>query len=61
MHSEDIGDYFRVYPAYQERFVWVNRLPPGYEYRSDRARQLSVDDLRRLISQPGQYALEVLA
>lgn len=48
MHTQDIGNYFRVYPA------WTNyegNLDFGYEYNSKYATQLSVEELRDMINE----------
>jgi UDP-N-acetylglucosamine 4,6-dehydratase len=46
MHADDIGEHFRVYPAFTGHH---GNLPEGYEYRSDTARQLSIEELRGML------------
>ncbi len=45
-HSDDIGPWFRVWPAYT---LHRGNLEPGYEYRSDTAPQLSPYQLREML------------
>lgn len=47
MNADDIGDYYRIYPAYTGH---KGNLPQGFQYRSDTARQISVEELSWMIS-----------
>ncbi len=51
MHADDIGDCFRVYPAYTGH---RGNLETGYEYRSGEARQLNVEELRAMLDASGE-------
>ncbi len=46
MHTDDIGEHYRIYPAYAGH---RGNLPAGFEYRSDTARQLTIESLRRML------------
>jgi len=48
MHTEDMGEYFKVWPAYTEH---RGNLPAGYEYTSEKARQLTTGELREMVQQ----------
>lgn len=55
MHTDDCGDFFRVFPAYSQH---KGNLPEGYEYRSDTALHLTVGELRGMIARSEQEATE---
>ena len=48
MHAEDIGELYRIWPAYTGR---RGNLPLGYRYTSDGAERLSVEALRGMIDE----------
>lgn len=55
MHTDELDGHFRVWPAYTNH---EGNLPAGFEYRSDAARQLTVEELRRMIEQSQAEATE---
>lgn len=46
MHTDERQEDFRIWPAY---LGYKGNLPEGYEYRSNTARQLSVEELREML------------
>ncbi len=51
MHADMDGDHFRIFPAYTGH---RGNLGEGYEYRSDEARQLTVEELRAMLDASGE-------
>jgi hypothetical protein len=51
MHTDMLDRHFRVYPAYTGH---KGNLGEGYEYRSDEARQLTVEELRVMLDASGE-------
>lgn len=47
MHTDDLGGYFRVWPATRT----PGNLPSGFEYTSDKASQLTVEQLRVMLGE----------
>jgi hypothetical protein len=47
MHTDDLGRFFRVWPATATR----GNLPPGFEFTSDKAPQLTVEQLRAMLGE----------
>ena len=47
IYARDCGDVFKVWPAYSGAF---GNLPADFEYTSDKAKQLTVEEMRAMIA-----------
>jgi UDP-N-acetylglucosamine 4,6-dehydratase len=47
IYTRDCGDVFKVWPAYSGA---VGSLDPNFEYTSDKAKQLTVEEMRVMIA-----------
>jgi UDP-N-acetylglucosamine 4,6-dehydratase/5-epimerase len=50
MHTHEAGAYFRVWPA-SNATMMITSLPVGFEYTSDKAPQLTVEQLRAMLGE----------
>jgi len=48
IYTEDCGDVFKVWPAYSGHF---GSMDGNFEYRSDQAQQLSIEEMRSMIKE----------